>query len=148
MNLEASTGEVKVLPLIVGTAGERSGALGQLPLLNDQMYLSWTDDADAVVEELRRPLSQDGVDFEHAGDMGAAHTDQKELDGEALARKKAALLDMARVASGMFVEDSEEREVTIALETDLDRRAAGELAHEGRARVDGDACHITVWRKV
>ena len=42
LNMEATSGEVKILPLIVGTnKQEPQDILQELPLLNDKAYLSW-----------------------------------------------------------------------------------------------------------
>lgn len=69
-------------------------------------------------------------------------------DEASLEKAKTALLAMARAAVVAFVSGSEEQEVSLLLETDLERRAAALLAAEGKAVVDGDSCRITVWRKV
>jgi len=44
LNLEASSGEVKVLPLIVGSEQEQMQILAKYPLLNDKRYLPWDGD--------------------------------------------------------------------------------------------------------
>ena len=55
LNIEASTGEVKVLPLIVGEAND---IISRLPLLNDKNYLQWTGDPEAVADALQARLRQ------------------------------------------------------------------------------------------
>lgn len=57
LNLEATTGETKVLPMLIGTAEEQAVILKAFPLLNDKLYVSWNEDASEVVEKLRRRLA-------------------------------------------------------------------------------------------
>ncbi len=52
LNQEAATGEVKVLPLLVGSAAERKKILVRFPLLNDKRYLPWDGDLRAIVAAL------------------------------------------------------------------------------------------------
>ena len=52
LNQEASTGEVKVLPLIVGSEEEKRQILKQFPLLNDKRYLPWDGDLRNIVNAL------------------------------------------------------------------------------------------------
>lgn len=52
LNQEASTGEVKVLPLLVGTEEEKRQILQQIPLLNDKRYLPWDGDLRNIVNAL------------------------------------------------------------------------------------------------
>ena len=54
LNIEASTGEVKVLPLVVGDGKE---ILSQFPLMNDKLYLKWNNAPETVVEELVKILN-------------------------------------------------------------------------------------------
>lgn len=49
LNQEAATGEIKVLPLLVGNEQEKKNILAQFPLLNDKSYLSWQGDVDEIV---------------------------------------------------------------------------------------------------
>lgn len=56
LNIEASFGEIKVLPLIVGTDTERKNILSQFPLLNDKLYKVWTGDPSEVVDALKSRL--------------------------------------------------------------------------------------------
>lgn len=41
LNIESSTGEVLILPLVVGTVAENKAILSQFPLLSDKVYMSW-----------------------------------------------------------------------------------------------------------
>lgn len=56
LNIEASSGETKVLPLLVGEADDRREFMEALPLLNDKLYATWTGDADDIVTKLRARL--------------------------------------------------------------------------------------------
>lgn len=60
LNKEASTGEVKVLPLLVGSRHEVSAILDQYPLLNDKRYLPWDGDLRKIVEEVLVRLGRRG----------------------------------------------------------------------------------------
>jgi len=59
LNQEASTGEVKVLPLLVGSEGEKQKILRQFPLLNDKRYLPWDGDLRGIVKALISRLHPD-----------------------------------------------------------------------------------------
>lgn len=56
LNREASTGEVKVLPLIVGSADERAAILLECALQNDKLYEVWTGSATPIVQRLKQRL--------------------------------------------------------------------------------------------
>ncbi|HEV2705719.1 MAG TPA: HAD-IB family phosphatase [Pyrinomonadaceae bacterium] len=58
LNIEASSGEVKVLPLLVGTDEEKRVILQKLPLLNDKLYLAWADNAGEIAHNLLIRLSK------------------------------------------------------------------------------------------
>ena len=55
LNLEASSGEVKVLPLVVG---DKVNMCEAYPLLNDKLYLQWTGDPKPIVEAMLSRLSK------------------------------------------------------------------------------------------
>lgn len=57
LNIETSTGQVKVLPMLIGTASERATILGRYPLLNDKAYLVWDGTGANALEALRKRLS-------------------------------------------------------------------------------------------
>jgi WD40 repeat protein len=57
LNIEASTGQVKVLPILVGTVAERAAALERYPLLNDKAYIVWDGSGAIALEALRRRLT-------------------------------------------------------------------------------------------
>ena len=52
LNQEASSGEVKVLPLLIGSEQEKKQILRQFPLLNDKRYLPWDGDLRGIVNAL------------------------------------------------------------------------------------------------
>jgi len=58
LNQEASSGEVKVLPLLVGSAAEIKEILGKYPLLNDKRYLPWDGDLNAIVDAMLSRLGR------------------------------------------------------------------------------------------
>ncbi len=60
LNLESTTGDVKVLPLIVGDDESVKEVIGAYPLLNDKLYLRWKDSGESVVRALRNRLGTEG----------------------------------------------------------------------------------------
>jgi hypothetical protein len=52
LNQEATTGEVKVLPVLVASEEEKRQILKQFPLLNDKRYLPWDGDLRNIVKTL------------------------------------------------------------------------------------------------
>ena len=61
LNQEASTGEVKVLPLLVGSEEEKRQILKEFPLLNDKRYLPWDGDLRSIVNALLSRLHPEGL---------------------------------------------------------------------------------------
>jgi hypothetical protein len=57
LNIEASTGETRVLPLIVGLENERHEVLTEFPLLSDKLYLVWDGTSKAIVDALTSRLA-------------------------------------------------------------------------------------------
>ncbi len=57
LHIEASTGEVQVLPLLVGTEAIKKRIREAFPILGDKKYESWNSDAQQIVESLRSRLS-------------------------------------------------------------------------------------------
>lgn len=57
LNIEASTGEVRILPMLCGSASERKQILERLPLLNDKFYITWSGDPEIVVSALLERIS-------------------------------------------------------------------------------------------
>lgn len=62
LNLEASTGEVKVLPLLVGSQKEQADILAKYPLLNDKRYLPWDGNLRKIIEALQSRLGIESGD--------------------------------------------------------------------------------------
>ncbi|HXM47861.1 MAG TPA: toll/interleukin-1 receptor domain-containing protein [Pyrinomonadaceae bacterium] len=56
LNREILTGETRVLPLLVGTAGERKAILEEFDLKDKRRYEVWTGDAMAVVQQVKEKL--------------------------------------------------------------------------------------------
>lgn len=54
LNLEASSGETRVLPLVVGDS--QSEVMAAYPLLNDKRYLEWSGDPASIIAEFQRLL--------------------------------------------------------------------------------------------
>lgn len=52
INQEASSGEVRILPLLVGDDHEVQDILDSYPLLNDKLYLRWSNDVNEVVNAI------------------------------------------------------------------------------------------------
>jgi len=53
LNREASTGQVVVLPLLVGNPRERREILRELPILNHKLYVTWDGNPNHVVHALK-----------------------------------------------------------------------------------------------
>jgi hypothetical protein len=53
LNLESTSGQVVVLPLLVGDDNGIKEILNTYPLLNDKKYIRWSGDATVVLDELR-----------------------------------------------------------------------------------------------
>ncbi len=61
LNIEASTGQKRILPLIVGDKEERDRIFQHYPILNDKRYIIWDNDTQKIIQELKRCLHmQDG----------------------------------------------------------------------------------------
>jgi len=58
LNVEASTGKVRVLPLVVGTDKTRKEIFQKYPLLNDKRYLTWENDVQKIVDALKDCLGR------------------------------------------------------------------------------------------
>ena len=58
LNLEAASGDSKVLPLLVGTPEERAAAMAKYPLLNDKLHMVWPKDTDRLVEDIQALLKR------------------------------------------------------------------------------------------
>lgn len=57
LNMEASSGEIRILPLVVGDKNERKDILTEFPLLNDKLYLTWDiNRIDKIIKALKKRL--------------------------------------------------------------------------------------------
>lgn len=64
-NKEASTGEVRVLPLLVGDQKEKETIINQFFLMNDKLYLSWEGSCDPIVKALQKRLDRPSIRIEN-----------------------------------------------------------------------------------
>jgi hypothetical protein len=58
LNLEASAGDVRVLPLLFGPERVKNLIIKKYPLLSDKAYIVWQENVDAVIEALQLRLSR------------------------------------------------------------------------------------------
>ncbi|SHK84408.1 toll/interleukin-1 receptor domain-containing protein [Chryseobacterium polytrichastri] len=58
LNIETNTGDVRVLPLMLGNSDEIKSILDQYPLLSTKRYLKVSDGISAIVENLKKVLSK------------------------------------------------------------------------------------------
>ncbi len=58
LSIEASTGKVRVLPLVAGTDEVRSDIFQKYPILNDKSYLTWENDAQKIIDALNVRLGR------------------------------------------------------------------------------------------
>ena len=58
LNIESSTGKVRVLPLIIGSKEVMEKILQNYPILNDKRHLVWENDLKKIIEELKRCLGR------------------------------------------------------------------------------------------
>ena len=56
LDLEASSGRTRVLPLIAATGLERDEILQSVPFKDDKQYIEWNGDADPVIAALKKRL--------------------------------------------------------------------------------------------
>ena len=73
LNLEASSGQVKVLPLLVGSSKEISAIIKKYPLLNDKRYLPWDGDLRKIVNEILTRLGRPAESGKQEGIRAAGH---------------------------------------------------------------------------
>lgn len=65
LNIEASTGKVKVLPLLVGSPEQRKIILKAYPILNDKAFVTWDSGVSSVIEALQVRLGRNASIFDH-----------------------------------------------------------------------------------
>jgi hypothetical protein len=62
LNLEAKSGKVIIIPVLVGTQTEIEGIIEEFPLLNDKLFLQWNGDANRVANAVQTTvLKSQGV---------------------------------------------------------------------------------------
>lgn len=57
LNIEAASGNVRVLPLLIGSKGAIKRIIENYPILSDKFYLKWSDDVTKIIEALKERLS-------------------------------------------------------------------------------------------
>lgn len=57
LNVEASSGDIRVLPLLVGTNKVKKSIFEKYPIINDKLYLEWDKNVGKVIEALKDRLS-------------------------------------------------------------------------------------------
>ncbi len=57
LNIEASSGQVRVLPLLAGAKETKERIIQTYPILNDKSYLSWNNDPNVIVSALQARLA-------------------------------------------------------------------------------------------
>ena len=57
LNVEASSGDIRVLPLLVGTNTVKKRIFEKYPIINDKLYLEWGKNVGKVIEALKARLS-------------------------------------------------------------------------------------------
>ena len=62
LSIEISSGEVKVLPLLVGSEAEKKQILQKYPLLNDKRYLPWDGNLRKIVKALLSRIKKEDAD--------------------------------------------------------------------------------------
>lgn len=62
LNMEASSGVVKVLPLLIGDKSTQASIVSSFPLLNDKRYLTWEGTVAPIIDELLYHLSKTGAE--------------------------------------------------------------------------------------
>jgi len=91
LSAEASTGDVKVLPLIVGTAEKREEILTRYPLIRDKLYLSWDAGLEAITDALRDRIGVlEGEEATEDADEDVDKQDEEEDEGDDLAEMSSA----------------------------------------------------------
>jgi hypothetical protein len=58
LNKEAASGEVKLLPLLVGNKQDRDAIIEHYPLLNDKFHMVWTGQVPPIVQAIKARLKK------------------------------------------------------------------------------------------
>ena len=71
LNVEASNGDVRVLPLLLGPERVKNLIIKKYPLLSDKAYIVWNENVDAVIEALKIRLSLGKASVREKSKMGS-----------------------------------------------------------------------------
>lgn len=71
INVEASDGDVRVLPLLLGPERVKNLIIKKYPLLSDKAYIVWNENVDAVIEALKLRLSLGKASVREKSKMGS-----------------------------------------------------------------------------
>jgi len=70
LNLEAKSGKVIIIPILVGSQTEVDGIVEEFPLLNDKLFLLWNGDANRVANAIQTTvLKSQGVSHQPQVEM-------------------------------------------------------------------------------
>lgn len=70
LNLEAKSGKVIIIPVLVGTKTEVDGIVEEFPLLNDKLFLLWNGDANRIANAIQTTvLKSQGIPPESGIEM-------------------------------------------------------------------------------
>lgn len=64
LNIEATTGKTRVLPLLVGSDSERKQIVDQYPLLNDKAHMVWPRDKSSMLSDINSLLGRRDAETE------------------------------------------------------------------------------------
>jgi signal transduction histidine kinase len=64
LNIEASKGCIKILPLVYGSNQEREIIIEKFPILNDKLFLYWEGNPNPITDSLKRRLSDKGFNID------------------------------------------------------------------------------------
>lgn len=101
LNIEASSGEVKVLPLLVGTDEEQRVILEKYPLLNDKRFLPWNNNVKEIVVSLQDRLKKSPVEEQSKASLDNDLKDQFDIKMPQI-KKKYTQRDKDRYLMGSF----------------------------------------------
>ena len=97
LNLEVTSGQSKVLPLLVGSQADRETILQHYPLLSDKRYMSWPNDKDRLVTDMMSLLGEDNPPAAQAASPGSLSIRTPKL------KRKPSELDRHKFAKAGYV---------------------------------------------
>ena len=75
LNLEAKSGKLIIIPVLVGTQTEVDRIVGEFPLLNDKRFLPWSGDANHVANDIQTTvIKSQGLSNKPQGEMYKMYT--------------------------------------------------------------------------